>query len=67
MDIIYKMAALIVFITVTIFFETRKLIKKKLWVNFFVYISVMIIGAVLMSTWILGLYVPPPFKALGLY
>ncbi|MTI81682.1 MAG: hypothetical protein FH758_12545 [Firmicutes bacterium] len=67
MDTALQLSILTIVVILITLFELPKLWQEKLWKEVIVFSTVLILGTVLMVTWTIGIKIPAPFKALGIY
>lgn len=63
----FQMLVFAIVLALIIYFEIPKILKRKAWLELSVFSVVFLIGSTLLTLWMLGVKIPAPFKALGVY
>lgn len=67
MDQFFQLFLLAIIVALIIFYEVPPLLREKRWRDVTVFSVVLIIGTTMVGLWLVGIKIPAPFKALGVY
>lgn len=63
----FHLFLLAVLTAIIIYYEVPPLLQEQRWVDLTVFSVVLILGVTMLGLWVVGVTIPAPFKALGLY
>ncbi|MDO7787289.1 hypothetical protein [Desulforamulus aquiferis] len=67
MDSLIQLFLLFIAVISIIYYDTTPLIKNKAWKEALFSLALLLLGSSLLCLWMMGIRLPAPFKALGVY